>query len=65
MKALLYISAVILPAVLIYLIGSFAVLSFSVHDWDVSGRLIAAFIWAILSALLCGNVEDFMDYLED
>lgn len=64
MKTLLYISAFIAPAALLYLIGSFIVFSFDVHNWDTPGRFIAAFIWAILSAILCANVEDFMDYFE-
>lgn len=65
MKALLYISAITLPAVLIYLIGSFVVLSFSVHDWDAVCRFMAAFVWIMLAAILCANVDDIMDYLED
>lgn len=52
MKHLLLIF--ILPAVIIYLFGSFIVVSFDINQWIVEGRAFGAFIYVVIVLILIG-----------
>lgn len=48
MKILCYVLSVICPLILIYLIGSFIILSFDIREWDKAGRAVGAISSLIL-----------------
>lgn len=50
MKILYYVLSIVGPLLLIYLIGSFIILSFNIREWDNAGRAVGA----VASLMLIG-----------
>jgi len=58
MKILCYLLCVIFPPLLMYLIGSFIMLSFDIRGWNESGRAIGAISSLMLTGVCIAVTAD-------